>query len=310
MKNTKNLRTLTALAFILLITIGFITHLGIGTMSAPGFMDISLLCPLGALGTMIASKTLLPRGLVSIVLFVILAIVLARAFCGWICPVPLVSKIRNIFTKTKASDVKPLSDEEKSLLKGCSTCGDTTGCNACGKLRGNKLDARHFILGGALVSTAAFGFPVFCLICPIGLSFATILLVINLFAHGDVTWSLLIVPAILILEVVVFKKWCHNLCPLSALMSLLGKANKTFVPNVDKSKCLETTKGAHCNLCSKACPEGIDLRGPEFSQAALSECIKCRSCVDACPTHAITMPFLPAKKAELVTTESSDGSDL
>ena len=40
-----------------------------------------------------------------------------------------------------------------------------------------KLDSRHYVLGGALLSTAVFGFPVFCLVCPIGLTFATVLVV-------------------------------------------------------------------------------------------------------------------------------------
>ena len=125
------------------------------------------------------------------------------------------------------------------------------------------------MLGGALLSAAVFGFPVFCLICPIGLTFATILLVINLFAHGDVTWSIIVVPALLIAEVVLFRKWCHKLCPLSAFMSLIGKANKTFVPAIDDAKCLETAKGTACGACGRACDEGIDPRHPQLSEGGL-----------------------------------------
>ena len=148
---------------------------------------------------------------------------------------------------------------------------------------------------GALASTFIFGFPVFCLVCPIGLTFATILLVINLFSHGDVTWSLIVVPALLIAEVLLFKKWCHKLCPLSAFMSLIAKANKTFVPTIDDAKCLETAKGGACGACGRVCEEGIDPRHPQLSQAAWSECTKCRACVDACPANAITMPLLPRR---------------
>ncbi len=321
-KNSKTLRTLTALAVILVVFIGFWTNLGIGTISAPGFWDISVLCPLGALGTMLASKMMVPRAVISLVIMVLLIVVFARAFCGWICPVPLVSKLRTLFSKrqspeksgsanssrstsddkadaagsTKAgsANVAPLTDEEKAALaSGCAK--DTkglAGCASCASKRGDAVDARHFVLGGALVSTVIFGFPVFCLICPIGLTFATILLLVNLFAQGDVTWSIIVVPAILLAEVVFFRKWCHKLCPLSAFMSLIAKANKTFKPTIDDAKCLETTKGAKCGRCGRACEEGIDPRHPQLSEAAWSECTKCRSCVDACPTHAITMPFL------------------
>ena len=47
-KNSKKLRTLVALAIVAVVAVGFVTNVGIGTMSAPGIWDISILCPLGA----------------------------------------------------------------------------------------------------------------------------------------------------------------------------------------------------------------------------------------------------------------------
>lgn len=325
-KNSKALRTLTAAAIIVVITIGFATNWGIGTMSAPGFWDISILCPLGALGTMLASKMMVPRAVISLVIMVLLIIVFARAFCAWMCPIPLVQKLRGLFAKKQAhtnegspdtenadtTAALPLTKAETSALKTSCTKGGTEGCASCATKRGSAPDARHFVLGGALASTLIFGFPVFCLVCPIGLTFATILLVINLFAHGDVTWSLIVVPALLIAEVLLFKKWCHKLCPLSAFMSLIAKANKTFVPTIDDAKCLETSKGTVCGACGKACEEGIDPRHPQLSQAAWSECTKCRACVDVCPASAITMPLLPkrssAKTQPVTISASTDAS--
>lgn len=293
MRNSKKLRAATAGVAMLVITIGFTTNAGIGTMSAPGFWDISVLCPLGALGTMLASKTMIPRAIISLVIMAALIVVFARAFCGWICPVPIVRKLRGLFAK---------GNEKKNASK-------RSHCAACASVRGKAPDARHFVLGGALVSTFAFGFPVFCLACPIGLTFATILLIINLFAHGDVTWSVIVVPAILVAEVVLFRKWCHALCPLSAFMSLIGKANRTFVPAIDSAKCLENAKGTQCGRCGAACEEGIDIRHPELSQAALSECTKCRACVEACPAHAVSMPFLPRRKAALAHADQLARTD-
>lgn len=320
-KNSKTLRTLTALAVIVVVFVGFLTNLGIGTISAPGIWDISILCPLGALGTMLASKMMVPRALISLVIMVVLIVIFARAFCGWLCPVPLVQKLRNMFSKPKPksadesetkpaaakANTAPLTDEEKAALAGgCEKdAKGLAGCASCAKKRGEVADARHFVLGGALLSTFIFGFPVFCLVCPIGLTFATILLLVNLFGQGDVTWSLIVVPALLICEVVLFKKWCHKLCPLSAFMSLIAKANRTFKPTIDDAKCLETAKGATCGRCGKACDEGIDPRHPELSEAAWSECTKCRSCVDACPANAITMPLI-AKKGEKVTLAKNE----
>ena len=300
--NSKTLRTITATAVVVIIAVGFMTNWGIGTISAPGFWDISILCPLGALGTMLASKMMVPRAVVSLVIMVLLIIVFARAFCGWVCPVPLVQKVRGLFAKKQPPKAEasnagaPLTKAEAAALKSSCSKGGEGGCATCASKRGAAPDARHFILGGALLSTAVFGFPVFCLVCPIGLTFATILLVVNLFAHGDVSWTVVVVPALLIAEVVLFRKWCHKLCPLSAFMSLIAKANRTFVPTIDDSKCLETAKGSSCGACGRACPEGIDPRHPQLSEAAWSECTKCRSCIDACPTRAIKMPLLPKKR--------------
>lgn len=340
--NTKRLRTIIPLAVIAVIGVGFATHVGVGTLSAIGWQDISLLCPLGALATMIATKTLLPRAVISIVIALALILLFARAFCGWICPVPVVSKIRGIFSKkTSNTDMTgtgvlaadenplvkaakeakvnsaantadaangaalaadapaPLSADEQAALSGCGH-----SCSSCAEKRAT-FDSRHVILGGSLLSAAVFGFPVFCLICPIGLTFATIVLVMRLFAFGDVAWGVILVPALLLAEVVFFRKWCSKFCPISALMSLVGKANRTFVPAIDNAKCRESAQGTSCEVCAAVCPQGINVRHPEAGMS-FSECTKCRACVEACPTRAITMPFLPKKAAPSTVVVEDD----
>ena len=116
-----------------------------------------------------------------------------------------------------------------------------------------------------------------------------------------------LVPALLLAEVVFFRKWCSTFCPISALMSLIGKANRTFVPQVNDAKCRETVEGASCEVCAAVCPQGINVRHPEAGMS-FSECTKCRACVEACPTQAIKMPFLPQKVqgASTVVVEDED----
>ena len=53
---------------------------------------------------------------------------------------------------------------------------------AAGKNRRVRFVSRSGVLAGALASAAIFGFPVFCQICPVGLTFATVLLIMSLFA--------------------------------------------------------------------------------------------------------------------------------
>lgn len=313
---TKKLRLLIPLVVLAAVGVGFAAHVPIGNLSAFGWKDISLLCPLGALGTMLATKTFLPRAVVSLVIAVIAIVLLGRAFCGWVCPIPLISKLRAFVSKrssntdltgtgvlpaaenplvkkgdTADNTIAPLADEERESLS--RSCG--AACSSCAQVR-ERFDSRHLILGGSLLSAAIFGFPVFCLICPIGLSFATIAVLLRLFMFGDVAWGVIVIPAVLLIEVVLFRKWCSKLCPLSALMSLLGKLNRTFVPTVDNKKCRETCQGTSCEVCATVCPQGINVRHPEAG-ASFSECTKCRACVEACPTNAITMPLLPRKKS-------------
>jgi ferredoxin-type protein NapH len=330
MKASK-VRVIVALVICAVVAVGYVVNTGLGTISAFGLGGISLLCPLGSLTTLLAEKTFLPRVLIALIIALVGMALLGRFFCGWVCPVPLVKRIPDLFRpKSKqsgvcqdksevaseactesASDMRDASVDDLGVRKAgaqdtdkphvesaCVACSSKSAC----KEREHALDSRHFVLLGALLSATIFGFPVFCLICPIGLTFATIFLVISLFASGDITWSLIVVPVLLILELLVFKKWCHVFCPLSAFMSLMSRKNKRVMKvSVDKKKCIEANGGV-CGRCVKVCPEGID---PHNIAAAkhVSECTKCYECVDACPAQALSIPLLA--KAEQVEKEHS-----
>ncbi|MEY8459705.1 4Fe-4S binding protein [Eggerthellaceae bacterium 24-137] len=319
---SQKLRIIIPLALLGIAGVAYAAHASMGTLSAIGWESISLICPVGALGTMLASKMLVPRAAVSVVLAVAAILLLGRAFCGWLCPVPVISKLRGIFKKgghneekasvilsersdskdlrsEGASAVAPLSATEKHALKtscagGCASCADR-----------KPADSRHIILGGTLLSAAIFGFPVFCLVCPVGLAFTMVFLLIALFGGGDVTWSVLVVPALLLAEVVFFRKWCSHLCPISSLMSLVGRANRTFQPAIDDEKCLETAHGATCGRCAEVCEVAINPRHPELG-TTFNECTRCRACADACPGNAISFPLLTRKKAGATTLEPDE----
>lgn len=299
-RNSKTLRTITALAIVAIVFVGFLTNLGIGTISAPGIWDISILCPLGALGTMLASKMMVPRAVVSLVIMVVLIIVFARAFCGWMCPVPLVQKLRGVFTKPEkqakaekpaegaAADITPLTEDEKAALAtGCEKYSKgLAGCASCAKKRGEAVDARHFVLGGALLSTFIFGFPVFCLVCPIGLTFASAIALYRLIGFNEPAIEVLVFPALLVLELTVLRKWCHRFCPVGALLSLLSRGNRTFKPHVDASMCARHA-GSSCAACAQACPEHIDPCA-DLGDRSLAECTRCGACVNTCPAKALS----------------------
>ena len=274
-RNSKLLRTLSVLAVIALVCLGLALHTGTGTPSAWGIYDIAAICPLGAAEAALASKTVVPPMLIALAVGIALVVLFGRAFCAWGCPIPLLRRIFGL--------------KEPKRKRRASDALDVPAAQ-----RGGAADSRNWVLGGALLSTAVFGFPVFCLICPVGLTFATLIAVWRLFQFNEVALSLLVFPAMLVLELAVLRKWCHRFCPLGALLSLVSRGNRTFRPQANVGTCLHAAHGERCHRCADACPEGIDLHDRAAS-APLNECVKCRECADACPVHAITFPFLSKK---------------
>lgn len=281
----RTLRTIVTFAVLVLVAIGYFTAWGIGNLSGFGWDACSVLCPLGYLESLVAGKTFVPRAFISFVVILVLIVVFGRVFCAWICPMPTLQRlIPGVRGRKRKADAQ--------VAQGVSAC-EATADKPAGKVRRVRFDSRFGVLLGALASAAIFGFPVFCLICPVGLTFATVLLVMRLFAFGDVTWAVVVVPLVLLIEVVFLRKWCGKFCPLGALISLVSGANRTLRPHVDDAACLFTSKGMRCFACSKACPEHLDVRRPQLSEEALGNCTKCRECADACPAKAISFPVLP-----------------
>ena len=314
---TRRLRTAVGAVVFVGMAAGLVAGVSMGTMSGFGWDTFSMLCPLGALGTMIATKTMIPRAVVSLVLIAALVLVFGRAFCSWLCPTMLIDRIRDFFrspkkrrelTEKKNSEIKAISQQELASLKAAK---DGYACGACGKcqpVHHGKVDSRHAVLGGALLSTAVFGFPVFCLICPVGLSVATFIALWRLLQFSEATLSLVVFPVILVAEIVLLRKWCHRFCPLGALLGLMARLNRTFRPTVAAESCLHCS-GASCSRCADVCPEGIDLHHPEAS-VSLAECTKCGECRDACPAHAISFPLLArTEKAGLPVASAAQEAD-
>ena len=236
-RNSKLLRTLSVLAVIALVCLGLALHTGTGTPSAWGIYDIAAICPLGAAEAALASKTVVPPMLIALAIGIALVVLFGRAFCAWGCPIPLLRRIFGL--------------KEPKRKRRASDALDVPAAQ-----RGGAADSRNWVLGGALLSTAVFGFPVFCLICPVGLTFATLIAVWRLFQFNEVALSLLVFPAMLALEVLVLRKWCSRFCPLGALLSLVSRLNRTFRPVSNEATCLRSSKGEHCHQCADVCPEG------------------------------------------------------
>jgi len=253
-------RATTVVLTIILVLSGAIGEFRYGGITSLGFKDFWLTCPLGYLTRSLAARELLPQW-VSVGVVVLSILVLGRIYCAWICPTVL---LRRIFTGKKMVRSK-LNDQPEGINWSAYSS--------------------YAVLTGVLVASFVFRFPVFCLVCPVGLFFGFAYAVIRVFTPETAGLELMLFPLMLGLELWGLKSWCRSICPLGALMSIFGSFNRFLQPVVKKEKCL-TSRGANCGVCSQVCPEGIDLNKPSPGLSPNS-CTKCLECYAKCPAKSI-----------------------
>jgi ferredoxin-type protein NapH len=336
MKNGKSLRIRLAvmLGFMVIVAVGYFVAGGIGNVCGIGFDTITLICPLGALLVMLAERTAIPLAVISVVVAILLCALLGKVFCSWGCAVHFLTRLSKPRSKKVSSKVGQPS--RGTACTACAVACDTSLGASPGASQGAsqgdpqgasqgdaqsvsrfasfralfsrlRLDSRHGILASALLATLIFGFPVFCLVCPVGLIFATVLLVMRLFVFGETTWTLIIFPLIIAVELFLLPRWCNNFCPLGALLSLFSGLNRTFLPQINNKTCLRTAQKTSCNLCERVCPESINLHDIKAGKTALNDCSKCRACADICPENAISFPLWAKRSAAKIKTTNKGG---
>lgn len=254
-----------------------------GTLCSVGYDAIAYICPLGALEAIFGSWAFVPRVLICLAVVVIVALVFGKAFCSWVCPVaPLSDLLRG-----KKAREKDKCERTQAAHRVLERWSDTNAAQAeKHKPFRSRVDGRHVVLAGSLASAAVCGFPVFCLVCPIGLTFASAIALYRLIGFNEPAIEVLVFPALLVLELTVLRKWCHRFCPVGALLSLLSRGNRTFKPHVDASMCARHA-GSSCAACAQACPEHIDPCA-DLGDRSLAECTRCGACVNTCPAKALS----------------------
>lgn len=305
---TSTLRICTVLLFIGLVLTGMFFSTGFGSLSSFGIGSIAEICPVGALESMLASKTLIPRVIVGLLVFFVFCLVLGRIFCGWICPVPwlrvgvgcepeppLQKYSKSVRAVAYVDRVEVRERRQKVTVQNVKSAeiNDSEEIKEANKVRKGPF----IILGATLLSSLIFGFPVFCLVCPVGLTFAVIIGAWSMFVFNEPSLSLVLVSAFLLIEIVFLRRWCHSFCPIGAVISLFSYFNAFLRPVIGKD-CLKQKSGFNCNRCREVCPEGIDLNSTK-SRMLLARCIKCRACADACPVQVIHFPLLSSRKESL-----------
>jgi polyferredoxin len=292
-----------------------------------------LICPVGGLQTLLTGRVdsthLLPT-ILALLVFLIPIFVLGNVFCSWVCPLGTIidgfdKGVAMFMPKVNAKrEERSQRNKEKKKAKHTSQLNNPQlisnfVCPACpfGKLLGNKnATVANGVLVSALVGSAIFRFPVFCTICPIGISTRGMFHLKSIFylkavftsATGtlfSIIVELWAIPVVAILASLREKRyWCRKICPVGASLNIAGSFSPLIKPTVKPGKCVmkgcpkdcEDYKLDYCSACrqidqkrcEKVCPQNINL----LDRGSLARCTKCLECYIQCEYDSISIrPF-------------------
>jgi MauM/NapG family ferredoxin protein len=271
---------LLAFLYLLLVTVQGVT----GRLPSDLFFYLD---PLNGMASMLAGRTWIAPMALGI-FTVVLAVIIGRAWCGWICPIGTILDWTPSRRNLEKPGISPVWSQGKYFLFFVVIIGA-----ALGSLTLNVLDPITL-----LFRTLASG------ILP-GLNWAIEGVASWLYNVGAlrpaVSWVdgalrgwllndqpfylpnlvlLALFAVVLGLNAVRPRFWCRYLCPLGGLLGLISKIS--FIrQRVDAEKCIS------CGKCSKVCPTGA-IRPEDKYTADFAECTSCMHCLESCPTQAIS----------------------
>lgn len=224
-----------------------------GSLSSSSVGGVNLLDPFAALQTVAASKAFaLDWLLAALPVLVVYGLVRGRAFCGWVCPVNLLLEIVDALRRKLGIEVREMPVPRH---------------------------AKVWIAVAVLALSALTSVPVFEAFSPIS--------AVNKGILFGATTGLWVLAAIVAVELFWgHRVWCRSLCPLGGFYEALGRVGQVNV-KFDRASCI------HCDACKRACLSDPAILDPVLTErdsvVRAGDCMACGSCVDACPTRALTL---------------------
>ncbi len=215
-----------------------------------GWLPIAGLLNLKAFAATGNMPAIHPAAMVLVAVFLLISLVLRRAFCGWLCPVGTLSeqlwemgrRMRVAFRTPRWLDLalRPL---------------------------------KYLVLGFFLY--AVYSMPVEEIEAFMRSPYAVVadVKMLDFFRHLSLAAAMVL--GVLIAGSMALRNfWCRNLCPYGALMGLAALASPLRIRR-EASACV------NCGLCTKACPALLPV--DKLIQIRSAECTGCLDCVEACP---------------------------
>jgi ferredoxin-type protein NapH len=236
------------------------------------------------------SEAVLP--LIPLASFVVVAALLGRSLCGWVCPFGLVQDLIG-YIKIKRLE---LSDRTHSwmiyvkylvLLVVLIVSGSVAAAVASGSGEGVKAALGDF----AIAPLSALS-PADTLFAVIPNGVANLASNVDSFMSGvlalrPLLWARFgILGAVLAFAAYVPRSWCKYFCPHGALLAFLNRFSFLGL----QREPLKCTK-AGCSDCVQVCPMKVPILELPWEKFTHPECIYCLKCVDACTTKAIKPKF-------------------
>jgi ferredoxin-type protein NapH len=239
-------------------------------------------------------------------IIIIAAIILGRAFCGWVCPFGLYLDLMTRLRKALRIKRRLLSDKFTERFH-------QLGYVALALLIIlSVIFATQLIAGtekGGFINTY-FAAP-FCQVCPmkplcllaensVGLMKTDWLLQNTTGQFYEIGFYLtstnLIILALVTVAAFFFRRsWCQ-ICPLGALIALFNRFPPfKWISGIRLNKVEE--KCTKCGICKRVCPTQVtDIYEKKGGDVADSKCIYCLRCVEMCPQEDCLQLKIVGKK--------------
>ncbi|MBI4773293.1 MAG: 4Fe-4S binding protein [Deltaproteobacteria bacterium] len=247
------------------------------------------------LGTMLVSGTWITdlfRGLAVL----LLALVLGRFFCGYVCPLGATVDAADWMIRRKkpgrngnAAEGNTRIQAWKYLLLFAVFCSVLAGVSLVFLVSPISLATRFYTV---TVYPVLLSLADSCLwfveniSSYLGLDGAGYLQIKHVSFNANV-FTAFFVTGLLLLGLLRPRFWCRNVCPAGAMFALCSR--KPMVRRTVNDRCTD------CGACIRSCPMGAISNEPQ--RTAHSECIVCLKCMEVCPENAVSFRWTFEKNA-------------